>query len=253
MPYDGYTGCSSGAYARKHNPWVNFTNVPASSNLTLNAFPPTTANCRRSRSWFRTWTTTCTTAPSPQGDTWLRQHIDGYVPVGQDPQQPAGAHLRRGRQQLRQPDSDGRSSAPRSRPGIYSERIDHYDVLRTLEDAYDLPHAGASASATPITDVWGTSAPDPARPPAGTRVLSRRSWWSTPASRAAPPPRGPAAPTWCHARLPTSRPAGGSWLAWLGSATAHRHRSARRSAFRPAATRPPSASSCTSTRPSEAK
>jgi len=33
MPSDGYTGCTSGNYARKHNPWVNFSNVPASSNL----------------------------------------------------------------------------------------------------------------------------------------------------------------------------------------------------------------------------
>ena len=34
---DGYTGCSSGNYARKHNPWVDFSNVPAASNLTLRA------------------------------------------------------------------------------------------------------------------------------------------------------------------------------------------------------------------------
>src|SRR3954471_7835218 len=28
MPSDGYTGCSSGAYARKHNPWVDFPAIP---------------------------------------------------------------------------------------------------------------------------------------------------------------------------------------------------------------------------------
>src|SRR5262249_8515743 len=39
MPSNGYTGCSSGRYARKHNPWVNYTNVPASSNLTFAQFP----------------------------------------------------------------------------------------------------------------------------------------------------------------------------------------------------------------------
>ena len=39
MPYDGYTGCFVGKYARKHNPWVNFTNIPASSNLVYEAFP----------------------------------------------------------------------------------------------------------------------------------------------------------------------------------------------------------------------
>lgn len=38
MPSDGYTGCTSGEYARKHNPWVNFSNVPSASNRTFAAF-----------------------------------------------------------------------------------------------------------------------------------------------------------------------------------------------------------------------
>jgi phospholipase C len=40
------------------------------------------------------------------------------------------------------------------KPGTYPEKIDHYSVLRTIEDAYGLPHAGMSASRSPITDVW---------------------------------------------------------------------------------------------------
>jgi hypothetical protein len=39
MPSDGYTGCTSGNYARKHNPWVNFTNVSSGTNLTFHEFP----------------------------------------------------------------------------------------------------------------------------------------------------------------------------------------------------------------------
>ena len=39
MPSDGYTGCSSSEYARKHNPWVDFTNMPATSNLVYSTFP----------------------------------------------------------------------------------------------------------------------------------------------------------------------------------------------------------------------
>src|SRR6185369_4979677 len=30
LPSVGYTGCSSGKYARKHAPWANFTNLPHS-------------------------------------------------------------------------------------------------------------------------------------------------------------------------------------------------------------------------------
>ena len=45
---------------------------------------------------------------------------------------------------------------PMVNPGNYSEDINHFNLLRTLEDMYRLPHAGAAATATPITDIWLT-------------------------------------------------------------------------------------------------
>src|SRR5579862_7721310 len=43
MPRDGFTGCYSGnLYARKHDPWVNFTNVPASDNRIYTGLPVAT-------------------------------------------------------------------------------------------------------------------------------------------------------------------------------------------------------------------
>ncbi|HEY1324165.1 MAG TPA: alkaline phosphatase family protein [Streptosporangiaceae bacterium] len=50
MPSDGYTGCTSGEYARKHNPASDFTNGPAAGNRTFAEFPPTSRRCRQSRS-----------------------------------------------------------------------------------------------------------------------------------------------------------------------------------------------------------
>jgi hypothetical protein len=38
LPSIGST-CTSGAYARKHNPWVNFSNVPSSVNMPFTSFP----------------------------------------------------------------------------------------------------------------------------------------------------------------------------------------------------------------------
>ena len=38
--------------------------------------------------------------------------------------------------------------------GSYHQRIDHYRVLRTLEEMYGLPYAGNSATATAISNVW---------------------------------------------------------------------------------------------------
>jgi phosphatidylinositol-3-phosphatase len=39
LPSVGSTVCTSGAYARKHAPWVNFTNIPTSTNLPYSYFP----------------------------------------------------------------------------------------------------------------------------------------------------------------------------------------------------------------------
>ena len=43
MPRDGFKGCYVGKYDRNHNPWVDFTNVPASDNLVYRRFPSTVA------------------------------------------------------------------------------------------------------------------------------------------------------------------------------------------------------------------
>ncbi|WP_412537965.1 ricin-type beta-trefoil lectin domain protein [Longispora sp. K20-0274] len=42
-------------------------------------------------------------------------------------------------------------------PGSYSETINHYNMLRTIEDMYALPYLGNAASAAPIGDIWGHS------------------------------------------------------------------------------------------------
>jgi len=41
--------------------------------------------------------------------------------------------------------------------GQYAETINHYSVLRTIEEMYGLPYAGHAGSAVSITDSWRTS------------------------------------------------------------------------------------------------
>ncbi|MDH6575296.1 alkaline phosphatase family protein [Kitasatospora sp. MAP5-34] len=43
------------------------------------------------------------------------------------------------------------------KPGSYGETINHYSMLRTVEDMYGLPELGNSATTAPITDVWGST------------------------------------------------------------------------------------------------
>jgi hypothetical protein len=212
MPYDGYTGCSSGSYVRRHNPWVNWTNVPASSNLTLNAFPTDYTQLPTVSFVVPNLDNDMHDGTVAQGDSWLRDHLDGYV-------QWAKTHNSLLILTFDEDDNNAGNRIPTVfvgapvRPGAYAERIDHYDVLRTLEDAYDLPHAGASARATPITDVWaGSTTPTPPPTPeclpaqlilnSGFERGTLGAWTGS---------------SGVVVRETDSEPAaGGSWLAWLG-------------------------------------
>ena len=37
---------------------------------------------------------------------------------------------------------------------VFAGRVDHYGLLRTIEDMWELPRLGAAARATPITGIW---------------------------------------------------------------------------------------------------
>jgi hypothetical protein len=41
--------------------------------------------------------------------------------------------------------------------GSYDQKIDHYTVLRTIEEMYGLPYAGSSATSSAISNVWKES------------------------------------------------------------------------------------------------
>jgi arylsulfatase A-like enzyme len=154
MPSDGYTGCTSGPYARKHNPWVDFADVPATDNLTFDSFPTDYTKLPAVSFVVPNLDNDMHDGTVAQGDTWLKQNLDGYV-------QWAKTHNSVFVLTFDEDDNGPANQIPTIITGAgvttgdYSENISHYNVLRTIEDAYGLPHAGQSASATPITDIWG--------------------------------------------------------------------------------------------------
>lgn len=160
LPHAGFTGCFSGelneGYARKHSPWVNFGDVPAKDNLPFSAFPnpnrlPTVAFV------IPNLAHDMHTDSIAAGDAWLRRHVaplidwaqthDSLVVIDWD-----------------ESDTLFGNSIPLIfigadvKPGIYDEPVDHYRVLRTVEDLYGLPHLGYSANVAPIQDIWQTRA-----------------------------------------------------------------------------------------------
>jgi acid phosphatase len=158
MPNPGFTGCSYQNYVRKHTPSVDFSNIPAADNMPFFGYFPT--------SDFSTLPTVSFVIPNeqndmhsgtiPQADTWLQTNIDPYL---------QWAYQNNSLLITTWDEDDGLHNnhiatifdGPMVVTGRYSEHINHYNVLRTIEDMYGLPHAGSSASATPITDVWTTS------------------------------------------------------------------------------------------------
>jgi len=161
MPSNGYTGCSSGNYARKHNPWVNFTNVPAGDNLTFHEFP----------SDYDRLPTVSVVVPNlcndmhdcgvSTGDSWLASHVGPYVDWAMDHNslliltfdESAGS------------DPTNQIATifvgPMVEPGDYGTSVDHYAVLRTIEDLYALALTGNAANAAPIAEIWQAPAPPP--------------------------------------------------------------------------------------------
>ena len=155
MPTDGYSRCAAYPYARKHNPWVNFNNVPNAANLRFSMFPSDFNNLPTIAIVVPNMCNDMHDCPIATGDTWLKNNIDDYV-------QWARAH--NSLLILTWDEDDSATSANRI-PLIFAgaqvkigytrtATTTHYDVLRTLEDMYGLAPLDNAATAAPITDVW---------------------------------------------------------------------------------------------------
>ncbi|MBR7827741.1 acid phosphatase [Actinospica sp. MGRD01-02] len=156
LPSTGSTTCTSGEYARKHSPWINFSNVPGSDSLPFSSFPASSS--------YSSLPTVSFVIPNLEddmhdgtiaaADTWLKSNLsayatwaksnnsllivtwdeDDYTENNQVPTIFYGADVT---------------------TGTYDETVNHYNVLATLETMYGLSEAGNSSGATTITDIWG--------------------------------------------------------------------------------------------------
>jgi acid phosphatase len=151
LPSIGSDACWAGRYARKHAPWTEFTNVPPSSELPFSAFPK-----------FDRLPTVSFVIPDLQddmhdgsiaeGDSWLAKNLGPLVDWARTHNTLVVVTWDEG-------NDLGNTiptifAGPMVRQGRFTESIDHYRVLRTLEDMYGLPHAGQSGAVAPITDCW---------------------------------------------------------------------------------------------------
>lgn len=153
LPSAGSEVCTAGKYARKHVPWTNFSNVAASDNQPFTSFPANLANLPTIAWVIPNLMGDMHDGTIQQADNWLKTNLANYL-----------AWVRSNNSLLIITWDEDNGTAvnqistifvgPMVKPGQYSEKIDHYSVLRTLEAMYGLPYAGKSASVTTITDVW---------------------------------------------------------------------------------------------------
>jgi hypothetical protein len=165
LPSPGFTGAFAGRYAKKHNPLLYFRDVTSSPDR-LRRIVPLSAFARDLRAhrlpdFSLVVPDLCHdmhNCPVATGDTWLASFLlqllgisalgDGVVFVvfdeadsndtadggGHVPALVLGSEVRRG----------SHLAVP----------LDHYALLRTIEDSWHLPPLGRSAAASPIEGIW---------------------------------------------------------------------------------------------------
>lgn len=162
LPSVGYTGEIAGAYARKHSPWINWqgtsTNgIPASLNKPFTDFPFN----------YAALPTVSFVIPNQDNDmhngtledalgkcdAWVQQNLNGYI-------QWCKSHNSLFILTFDEDDNAHNNQVLTSftgefiSAGSYSKPINHHNILRTIEDLYHLPYAGASADSSVIPNAW---------------------------------------------------------------------------------------------------
>ncbi len=152
MPQAGFDGCAYGAYWRKHNPAANWKEL-AALNQPFSAFPQD----------FEKLPTVALVVPNQlndmhdgsiaQGDAWLAENIASYA-------QWAMTH---NSLLIVTWDEDNGSAnnristiliGPMVKTGSSAQHINHYNILRTIEEMLGLAYLGDSANVNSVARVW---------------------------------------------------------------------------------------------------
>jgi hypothetical protein len=160
LPYSGFTGAAYGRYAKKHNPFLYFRSIVddgrrrnrivpfarLAADIRAKALPDFSLvvpdlctsmhDCSISvgDAWLRRVATPLVTLPRTAVFVLFDEGLTSERGGGHTPALVLGTAVRGG-----------------ARFGAFSG---HYEVLRTIEDAWGLPLLGASARARPITGIW---------------------------------------------------------------------------------------------------
>jgi hypothetical protein len=163
LPHSGFTGPWAGRYAKKHDPFLYFEDVVTRPRrlaqiVALASFAHDLA-ANRLPDFSLVVPDLCHDmhdCPVSTGDTWLSNFLGPLL---------RSAELRQGvvfvlfDEGVGNVGGGGHVAAlalgPLVRPGSNSSaRLDHYSLLRTIEDSWGLARLGRSRAASPISGIW---------------------------------------------------------------------------------------------------
>jgi acid phosphatase len=149
LPAAGFRGCSHGGYAAKHNPWVDFDNVPAAANQPYTAWPTDPSRLPTVSFVVPNLCDDMHDCRTSAGDAWAKAHLDPYL---------RWADTHNSQLIVTFDENDGSPgnqilaliAGAGVTPAVRTGSINHYTVLRTIEAWYGLAPIGNAAGATPI-------------------------------------------------------------------------------------------------------
>lgn len=152
LPQAGFYGCVAGAYYRKHNPVVNWKEF-ARLSQPFSAFPQDFTRLPTVAFVIPDQLNDMHDGSIAQGDAWLARNMERYA-------QWAVAH--NSLLIVTWDEDDGSAGnhvatilvGAGVKPGSSAQPINHYNLLRTIEEMYGLPYMGESAQAEPVRGVW---------------------------------------------------------------------------------------------------
>ncbi len=164
LPYTGFNGIIYGNYARRHNPWVNWqgakrNGIPAKLNLPFSSFPKDFKNLPTVSFVIPNVKNDMHDGKDPgrieQSDKWIKKNLKRFIDwtkannslfivTFDEDNDLEGNHI------------PTIFFGQMVKGGSYNEKINHYSLLRTIEEMYHLPFSGESRSAKTIEECWTT-------------------------------------------------------------------------------------------------
>ena len=159
LPNVGYNGTTSGAYARKHNPWVNWQDSPTNGidsflNVPFSDFPNNYISLPSVSIVIPNLNNDMHDGSISAGDTWLKNNLDGYI---------QWAKTNNSLFILTFDEDDGSSInqiatifvGQMVKGGTFTGKINHLNILRTIEDMFRIGYAGSSTDSSAIpSNYW---------------------------------------------------------------------------------------------------